>query len=443
MATTPAILTFITVTPDSVTVGLGAPTPTDPLFSHFLVFAYDYLTNAQVHASGAEAGPTYNVPGLARGRAYIITAVAVDTGSENSLPSEKLVVAETNAHNDVIGLPKILNAVGVQESLLKAVIDYDLEDSSQIYGELTVAEYSFNGTFSDAVAMKEFYADSRHEGRFDLEFDNPAVAHQFIWDLSEIPKNTVHTYKVRLRAKSGALYSLLTTPFDAAIDTTSDENIPVPVVIEDGDLEVTIPVFRGETIVTGATVSVTEIRDDTDTDLLGGAVAVPELGVTGVYQETINLPVGTFPAGRYRVFYTVTATDLSVAETKVVLVVAINYNVLTQLNLAELCLVYGKLVDNLNRPLVSQPVRVTHKLEGSRFDRVGSAPILVHTDQFGFFAYHVLRNTEILMEIPALGYQALLKVPDQYTAQFNSIGFNQPSTLKRGPYGHVLIPELQ
>ena len=307
---------------------------------------------------------------------------------------------------------------------------------------MTVTEYSFYGIFTDAVVMKESYDDVRHEGRFDLEFDDPEVAHKFIWDLSEIPKNTVHTYKVRLRAKSGALYTLLNT-FDVAVDKTSDENIPIPVVIEDGDLEVTIPVFRAQTAITGAVVTVTEIRDDTDTDLLGGAVVLPELGVTGVYQDTINLPVGTFPAGRYRMFYTVTATNLSIADSKVVLVVGEDYNVLTQLNIAELCLVYGRLVDSMNRPVVSQAVRVTHKLEGSRFDRVAADTILVYTDQYGFFAYHALRNTEILMEIPALAYKSLLKVPDQYTAQFNSIGFNQPSTLTRGPYGHVLIPELQ
>ena len=440
MATLPPTLSFVTVTPTSVTVALVAPI--DITFDHFLVFAYDYLTNTQVHASGSVAGPTYAVTGLAQGRAYIITAVAVDTGGENSLPSEELVVAETNAHNNVIGLPQILNAAGAQESLNKALIDFDLKDGRQIYGEMTVAEYSFNGIFTDAVVMKESYDDVRHEGRFDLEFDDPEVAHKFIWDLSEIPKNTVHTYKVRLRAKSGALYTLLNT-FDVAVDKTSDENIPIPVVIEDGDLEVTIPVFRAQTAITGAVVTVTEIRDDTDTDLLGGAVVLPELGVTGVYQDTINLPVGTFPAGRYRMFYTVTATNLSIADSKVVLVVGEDYNVLTQLNIAELCLVYGRLVDSMNRPVVSQAVRVTHKLEGSRFDRVAADTILVYTDQYGFFAYHALRNTEILMEIPALAYKSLLKVPDQYTAQFNSIGFNQPSTLTRGPYGHVLIPELQ
>lgn len=440
MATLPPTISFVTVTPTSVTIALTAPV--DPLFDHFLVFAYDYLTNAQVHASGSVSGPSYNVPGLERGRAYIITAVAVDTGGEYSLPAEELVVAETNAHNDVVGLPKVVNATGVQESYNKVLIDYELEDGINAFGELVVAEYSFNGLFTDAVVMKEFYDDGRHEGRFDLEFDDPAVSHQFVWDLSEIPKNTVHDYKVRLRAKSGALYSLL-TEIDVSIDRTLDENIPVPVVIEDGDLEVTIPVFRGEDAVSGATVTVTEIRDDTDTDLLGGAVAVPEIASTGVYQTTINLPVGTFPAGRYRMFYTVSATDLDVAESKVVLVVGTDYNVLTQLNLAELCLVYGKLVDNLGRPVVSQAVRVTHRLEKTRFDRVASDPILVYTDEFGFFAYHALRNSEILMEIPALRYAELLKVPDEYTAQFNTIGFNQPSTLQRGPYGHVLIPELQ
>ena len=124
MATLPPTLSFVTVTPTSVTVALVAPI--DITFDHFLVFAYDYLTNTQVHASGSVAGPTYAVTGLAQGRAYIITAVAVDTGGENSLPSEELVVAETNAHNNVIGLPQILNTAGAQESLNKALIDFDL-----------------------------------------------------------------------------------------------------------------------------------------------------------------------------------------------------------------------------------------------------------------------------------------------------------------------------
>ena len=167
MATAPPVISFITATPTTVSVGLAAPIPIAPLFDHFLVFAYAYLTNEQVHASGSVAGPSYTVVGLDRGRAYIITAVAVDTGGEFSLPSEQLVVAETNAHNNAVGLPQILNAAGVQESLAKVRIDFDLKDAINTFGEVTVAEYSFDGTFTDAITMKE-------------SFDHPAKAQLFM-----------------------------------------------------------------------------------------------------------------------------------------------------------------------------------------------------------------------------------------------------------------------
>lgn len=446
MATSPPTIAFTTVTIDTVTVALTPPV--DPLYDHMLVFVYNVLTGALVHTSAPIFGVTYTTPALDQNYTYSVVAIAVDTGGENSLPSNQLVTAATNAHNSPIAEPKVVITAAVQESRTKVRIEYRLEDSKDhLFGELVNAEYSFNGLFSDSLKMQEAN-DARHEGRFDLEFRlDPMIInphHFFIWDISEIPKNTVHEYKFRFRGKSGAVYSVAVDT-DIDIDTTEEENIPVPVVIEDGDLLVTIPVFRNQALVTGAVVTVTEIRDDTDTDQLGGAVVLPELGATGVYQDTINLPIADFPSGRYRLFFTAVkaAADLSISDSKLVLVVEQDYDAAAQLLTEETCLIYGKLVDNLNRPLESATVTATYIREPSRYDRVSVGQITVQTNAYGFFALHLLRGTEATLEIPDLQYGERIRVPDQYTAQFSSIQFNQPSTLVRGPYGHVLPPEEQ
>lgn len=447
MATSPPTIAFVTTTVNAVTVSLVPPT--DPLYSHMLVFVYDVLTGAIAHASGAVAGPTYSTPPLTANRAYAVVAVAVDTGGEYSLPSNQMVTAETDTHDTHLGDPKVVITEIVQESRTKVRVIYRLEDTKdQILGELIEADYSFNGTFSDAQRMKES-SDARHEGRFYLEFrEAPFIInphHYFIWDISELPDNTYHTFTLRFRAKSGALYSARVTP-TILIDTTDlVGDIPVPVVVADTELLFRLPVFQGQTPLPGATVTVTEIRDDTDTDLLGAPVVIPALAApnTHIYEDTISLPVGTYPPGRYRVFFTVAGAGYSATGSRTFVVVDTDYDINFALGGANLCLVYGKLVDNMDRPLVNAAVRATYIIEGNRYDRVSLTPITVYTNEYGFFAMHLLQNTEVVLEIQDLRYGQRVKVPAQRAANFNEIQYNQPSTLVRGSFGHVLPPEYQ
>lgn len=447
MATAPIQISFVTVTLNTVTVAITPPT--DPLYDHALIFVYDVLTGALIHTSAPIAGPTYTTPVLSPNRAYSVVGIAVDTGGENSEPSNELVTAETNAHNNVVGDPRVVITDVVQESNTKVRIEYRLEDVKELLGELVNAEYSFNGLFTDALQMQEAMTDPRHDGRFFLQFQDPPMIvdphHYFIWDISELPKNTVHEFQFRFRGKSGALYTgMVVTPVD--IDTTEPVgDHPVPVVVADTGLLFRLPLLNGQTPLTGATVTVTEIRDDTDTNLLGAPVVIPALAAPNdyIHQDTIALAVGTYPPGRYRVFYTVAGAGYASSGSNMFVVVANNYDINFALGAVDLCLVYGKLVDNLNRPLVGAQVQATYIREPSRYDRVAVAPLQVLTNEFGFFAMHLLQNTEVVLEIPKLSYGEKLKVPEQSAALFSSIQFNQPSTLVRGPFGHVRPPEFQ
>ena len=444
MATAPPTIAFLTSTQDSLTVEITPPN--DPAHDHVLIYAYDYFTNTQVHASAAIYTTSYTIPSLQLGRVYVVTAIAVDTGSENSIPAAQLVIGTTNDFGEfgVIPAPKVVITDVVQESRSKVRIEYRLEDNKAIIGELTKAQYSFNGSFSDAIEMKEAFGDSRHEGRFGLQFQKTGLIsdphHIFIWDISEIPDFDVHTYGIRLQGKSAAEYSLNT---DETVDlnTTPVVNVPVPAIITGATFDFTIPLFYGSTPVTGAVVKVDEIRDETDTDLLGGSVVAAELGTSpGVYQVGILL---NFPAGRYRVFYSATATNYAVSMRREILIVSNDYQAAAEMAHPALCLVYGKLIDNMGRPLVGVDIKAYYKREPSRYDRVALAPIIVQTDAYGFFALHLLRGTEVQLHITELGYDELLKIPDGYTALFSAIQFNQPSVLNRGPYGHVLPVDLQ
>lgn len=435
------VIEFVTVTVDTLSVDVTPPI--DAFFSHVLVYVYDYPTGVLVHTSPPFAGGFYTTPALQPNAVYLAIAQAVNTLAELSPPSADVVIATTDAHNNVLADPQVVETDHVQESRAKARIEYRLEDTVERLGELVNAEYSFNGVFTDAVQMKES-TDLRHEGRFFLQFQVPAFIvdphHFFIWDLSEIPDNTVHTYKVRLRGKSGAVYSPM-LEFDFDIDTTVIEpDIPVPTVITGASLDFTLPLFNGQTPLSGATVTVTEIRNDADVNVLALPVVIPELGITGVYQAAIPLP---FPAGRYRVFFTATGLGYSTSGSRVLVIVSTSYNINFALNVATLCCVYGRLVDNMDRPLVGTVINAFYIREPSRYDRIGAQQIQVTTNEFGFFAIHLLRNTQVTLQIPDLDYAERATIPDQYAAQFNTIGFNMPSVLQRDAYGHVLPPEDQ
>lgn len=442
----PPEIIFVTTTRNSVTVDLVVP-PAEPTFDNIIVRAYDFATNAQVHVSAPIFGLTYTIPGLEEGRIYIVTAIAVDDTGDNSDPAELLVVATTNSHDPggQIPDPTVVIVDVVQESRDKVAIEYRLEDTKEIFGELATAEYSFNGTFSDAVQMKEFFGDARHEGRFQLQFDLTGSIvdphHFFIWDISELPDFEVHTYAIRLKGKSGAVYSVVTIQNDVDLDTTPLSNIPVPAVVTGTSFDFTIPLLFGATPVTGAITRIDEIRNDADVDVLGGVIIAAELvSDPGVYQVSINL---NHPAGRYRVFYSATATGFSVSKVRELLIVSTSFEAEAEFNSPSLCLVYGKLIDNMDRPLEGLTIKATYKREPSRFDRISTDPIDVVTDEFGFFALHLLRNTEVQLHITELQYDQLLKIPDAFLVEFRAAQFNQPSALARGNLGHVLPIDLQ
>lgn len=444
MATVPPSISFLTSTQSTLTVNITPPN--DPAHDHVLIYAYDYVTNTQVHASAPITTSSYTIPGLVSGRVYVVTAIAVDTSAENSIPAAELVIGTTNAFGDfgVIPEPKVVITDIVQESRTKVRIEYRLEDNKEIYGELVKAEYSYNGLFTDSIVMKEAYDDPRHEGRFGLQFqDAPMIVdphHIFIWDISELPDFDVHTYGIRLQGKSAEHYSP-NADATAAIDTTPQSNIPVPAIITGSTFQFSIPLLFGTTPVTGATVTITEIRDDADTDVLGGAVVAPESGVTpGLYQVSILM---NFPPGRYRVFYSATGSGISLTQRRQLLIVSNDYQVLGEVGHPSLCMVYGKLIDNMGRPLIGAEVKAYYKREPSRYDRVSTAPIIVTTDEYGFFALHLLRGTEVHLHITELQYDELLAIPDAFSALFSSVQFNQPSVLNRGPFGHVLPIDLQ
>ena len=439
-------VTFVTTTQNSVSVELAAP-PSEPTFDHILVYAYDYATNARVHVSAPIFALSYTIPGLEIGRIYIITAIAVDSGGDYSDPSELLVVATTDSHDPggQIPNPTVVLVSVVQESRQKVYIEYRLEDTKEIFGELSLAEYSYNGTFSDAVQMKESFGDSRHDGRFNLQFDLAGSIsdphHVFVWDISELPDFDVHRYAIRLQGKSGAVYSVIKIKTDVDLDTTPPSNVPVPAVVTGSTFDFTFPMLSGTTPVLGAVVKLDEIRNDSDVDVLGGSVvAAPVVGSPGIYSVSVLL---SYPPGRYRVFYSATATGFSVSKRRELLIVSTEYQAVAEMLHPSLCLVYGKLTDNMGRPLKAATITAFYKREPSRYDRVGTAPITVLTDDYGFFALHLLRNTDVQLSIRDLQYNELLKIPDAYTAAFTAIQFNQPTVLLRGSYGHVLPIDLQ
>jgi len=230
MPVQPPEMGFVTTTPTSLTVRLVPPN--DPAYEHSQIFVYEYATNDQVHVSGPITALEYTVPNLLPGRAYTVVAIGVSSIPPgfieiveangppiiandpliNSVPSSRLVLATTNAIGTFGVVPKPMVEITdiVQESRRKVRIEYRLIDGENTQGELVSADFSFNGTFSDATAMPES-DDARHEGRFNLDFlPEPFITdphHTFIWDIRAIPRLEVHTYYVRLVGKSGALRS--------------------------------------------------------------------------------------------------------------------------------------------------------------------------------------------------------------------------------------------
>jgi hypothetical protein len=90
----------------------------------------------------------------------------------------------------------------------------------------------------------------------------------------------------------------------------------------------------------------------------------------------------------------------------------------------DMCTVEGRLISGVNRPLQNALVRIRPYLAG---DSVDSA--LVHmgsiatrrTDVFGRFKLEVLQGHCYLLEIPAIGYNQVIEVPETNWADITSL----------------------
>jgi len=212
----------------------------------------------------------------------------------------------------------------------------------------------------------------------------------------------------------------------------------VPAIVTGESFDFRVPLFKKAEPVIGATVSLDELRDDTDTDVLGGAVALLETE-PGIYEANV---VFAFPPGEYRAFVSATGAAVDLERRFLILVKPEEFMVNAGLAHPDLCLVYGRLVDNMARPVIGAKVNVYYRKESMRYDNVSSDAISTTTDDNGFFALSLIRSTEAALRIAALDYNVLIKVPDAATAEFRTLVFDQPSVLGRGPFGHVLPVDL-
>lgn len=88
-----------------------------------------------------------------------------------------------------------------------------------------------------------------------------------------------------------------------------------------------------------------------------------------------------------------------------------------------LCAVEGRVVDSVNRPVQGLIVRAEVRVPMAQTDGHGldGHPVEVKTDDFGRFTIYLPRCGVYLLQIPAVGYNETIQVPDQASAGFLDI----------------------
>ena len=90
------------------------------------------------------------------------------------------------------------------------------------------------------------------------------------------------------------------------------------------------------------------------------------------------------------------------------------------------CVVEGRVIDLQNRPVASAHVRATIMIPVGVNSNSGVTKRrkVVITDSFGRWSMPILQKQQVLFEIPAIGYNQVIKVPEENFALFKDLAAN-------------------
>jgi len=292
------------------------------------------------------------------------------------------------------------------------------------------AEIDTSGLFTGGeLDLLELPGDSLNDGRVGLLFSNAGESLVFVADLlgtfgMEIASAAT---RVRLKPQFGSKTG------DWAVSPAFTIQIQDPPVTEElgrktipGRAITLVAYFRNalnelEDPTVGPTLE--EVLDSTDTDQLGGSVPMVST-VAGVWTYSFT-PAVTDPVGqwRYRVSYEmggpVGAEELLgffIVETPTVASFPLQN---------DTCVLYGDLFLGDGMPFENALVQVApHHLSDPELGNTTSVSTSrreVLTDANGHFEIEMIRNTEVVVRIPDLGYKQFGKIPDDDAAEYKTI----------------------
>lgn len=290
---------------------------------------------------------------------------------------------------------------------------------------LAVYECSLTGVFAgEEFTMTPKTDDPQHDGVTELPFSPSGANLNFVWDmLSDIDEGEVSDItQVRIKPVFGNDYGELSLSQQFLIDTRADVTEEGPKHTRGDSIELKLILTdRHANPIDATSIEVSSIKNPSGTEQLTVPIT-PTNPSTGVYLAAWTVPTDA-ELGQWTAKWDYEADNVTTYDVTYFQVVeeAEPYAPLGE----NTCLVYGQLFYADERPLADTEVHfLPHHISDPELGNpttISTLPVIVETDSDGRFRVELIRNTEIIVFIPALSFRQFAKVPDEETSEFRAM----------------------
>jgi len=291
--------------------------------------------------------------------------------------------------------------------------------------DLASVEYSLTGDFAgEEKTCTPKISDEDHYGTTQLEFSPTGTPYNFVWDaLTDLGNGEISDVaQIRIKAVFGSNLGEYGTSSQFLIDTR--------VVVTTGGASF----IRGEIanlkivftdpdglMIDPSSVQMVSIIDPSGEEQLYSPIEAVQV-YTGEWDVDWEVPTDA-ELGRWAATW---AYELDYeVESHVV-----DFNIEARASIFEpigqdTCVVHGRILYADETPIADADVMfIPHHLSDPELGnptRIGVEPIEATTDSKGRFVVELIKDTEVIIFVPALNFRQFAKVPDQPTAEFRTM----------------------
>jgi len=306
------------------------------------------------------------------------------------------------------------------------IVDIPLVLRDPYFNEVNVvqAEYTLDGSFTDGGSITFLPNDPAHDGVTLLSTAPNGVSHNLVWDAGiDVEPDVSDIAQVRVRIGYANETSELALSQQFKVDTRD------PIEVADlrftrGDAaEIRLALLdrNGAPIDATGDVQITSVKNSSGVEQLGGPILATRTSL-GHYSALYNVANGA-ELGLWLSVWEYEVDHIQREDT-------IYFSIIEEAEFytplgTETCVVYGQLLNATQRPLVEAEVHfLPHHLSDSEFGNptvISTNPVIAETDEDGKFHVELVKNTELIIYIPALSFRQFAKVPVADTAEYRSM----------------------